>query len=67
MMHSFYSLSDQVVALTIFIELIVGLLLADGFLTLAPIAEAVLLIPSTIAFILAATKLECTAALLAAF
>ena len=67
MMHSFYSFSDQVVALAIFIELIVGLLLADGFLTLAPIAEAVLLIPAAIAFIMAVTKLERTAALLAAF
>lgn len=67
MMHSFYSFSDQVVALAIVIELIVGLLLADGFLTLAPIAEAVLLIPAAIAFIMAVTKLERTAALLAAF
>ena len=67
MMHSFYSIPDQVVALAIFIELIVGLLLVDGFLTLAPIAEAVLLIPAAIAFIMAVTKLERTAALLAAF
>ena len=67
MMHSFYGLPDQVVALAIFIELIVGLLLADGFLTLAPIAETVLLIPSAIAFIIAATKLERASALLAAF
>ena len=67
MMHSFYSLSDQVVTLAIFIELIVGLLLADGFLTLAPIAEAVLIIPAAIAFIIASTNLERTAALLAAF
>ena len=67
MMHSFYSLSDQVVALAIVVELIVGLILAYGFLTLAPIAEAVLLIPAAIAFIMAATKLERTAALLAAF
>lgn len=67
MMHSFYSLSDQVVALAIFIELTIGLFLADGFLTLAPIAEAVLLIPAAIAFIMAATNLKRTAALLAAF
>ncbi len=67
MMHSFYSLSDQVVALAIFVELVVGLLLADGFLTLAPIAEAVLIIPAAVAFIMATTNLERTAALLAAF
>ena len=67
MMHSFYSLSDQVVALEIFIELIIGLLLADSFLTLAPIAETVLIIPAAISFIIAATNLERAAALLAAF
>jgi hypothetical protein len=64
MMHTFYSLSDQVVALAIVIELIVGLLLADGFLTLAPIAETVILIPAAIAFIVAVNRRKHTAAFL---